>query len=210
MARIAVPPQSDFPYHVSAKSINGDWFSLPMDFVWSTMCEQLYFIESAFEVRIHAFVLMSNHFHLAISTPYANLSEAMAWFMRETSRSLTRAGNRVNQTYGGRYFRTIIDSPLYWAHVYKYIYANPLRAGIVERAEDYKYSTLRGLLGLEPLWVPLAEDTTFFSDVNGTLDWINHPVSAENWEAVRKAMRKKQFRFGKVDRKPHPLETDTL
>jgi REP element-mobilizing transposase RayT len=66
-------------------------------------------INRAYKAEIHAFVLMSNHFHLVVSFPENNMSEAMNYFMRETSRMISRDAGRINQTYGSRYFRSIIE-----------------------------------------------------------------------------------------------------
>lgn len=181
-----------------------------MEQVWEIMSEQLYFISFGFGVEVHAFVLMNNHFHLLLSTPEANLSEAMSWFMRETSRALTRAGNRMNQTYGGRHFRCVVGSHHYYLNAYKYLYANPLKAGMCSNVTDYPYSSLRGLLGLDQLAFPVVEDLTLFSDLEGTLDWLNQVPSEENWEVVRRALRRKEFGLPQIDSRPHPLEVDTL
>lgn len=178
--------------------------------VWQIMEEQLHFLDHAYNVRIQLFVLMKNHFHLVMSTPDLNLSEAMGWFMRETSRSLTRAGNRINQTYGGRYFRCVIASDHYYLNAYKYIYRNAVTAGVVTRAELYPFSTLPGLLGLHPLRIPVKEDLTLFSDVEGTLSWLAQAPSAENLESVRRALKKREFKFPTVNRYTHPLENDIM
>lgn len=85
-----------------------------------------------------------------------------------------------------------------------------MKAGLCERAEYYPYSTLSGLLGRGHLVIPVQEDQTLFSDVEGTLAWLNRVPDVENWEAVRKALRRKTFTLGQVDRNPHPLEFDTL
>jgi putative transposase len=202
--------RGEYPYNVGAKSINGDWFTLPMEEVWEIMSEQLHFIHHAFQVRIHAFVLMSNHFHLIVTTPKSNLSEAMCWFMRETSRTLTRAGNRINQTYGGRHFRSVMKSHNYYLNAYKYLYFNPVHAGMVRSVLDYPYSTLHNLLGRRRLLIPVVEDLTLFNDVTGTLNWLDRIPTQENWEAVDKAIHRKVFKFAKQNNRAHPLENDTL
>jgi putative transposase len=202
--------QSEFPYHVSARCINKDWFSISMDEVWEIMSDQLFFIHHAFQVRIHAFLLMNNHFHLIISTPLSNLDEAMAWFMRETSRTLTRAGNRINQTYGGRHFRSILKSHHYFLNAYKYLYHNPLHAKICESVLDYPYSSLPGLLGQQRLIFPVIEDTTLFTNIDETIRWLNCRPEEENWLKVTKAIRKAEFAFASKNKRPHPLEFDTL
>ena len=210
MPRSKVPLQSQFPYHIGARCINRDWFSLPMDTVWNIMSEHLHFVSHAFHLDILAFLLMHNHFHLIARTPQENLDKAMAWFMRESSRSLTREGNRINQSYCGRYFRSVLGSNHYFLHAYKYLYANPLRAGLAQRAEDYKYSTLPGLLGSEKLLIPVKDDLTLFSDIEGTLNWINWPAREEHLKAVRLALRQRKFRLAEQNRKPHFLESEML
>lgn len=210
MPRRHTVSQTEFPYHVGARSINREWFSLPMEVVWQIFCDQLYFVHHAYRVQILSFVLMSNHFHMIIRTPEGNLSDSMGWFMRETSRQLTRCGNRINQAYGGRYFRAVIDSPLYYLHAYKYIYLNPVRARLSDRAENYPYSTLSGLLGRRLLSIPIEQDETLFGDVRGTLQWLNQIPSEENWDAVSHAMYKSKFQLRMKQQKPHPLENNML
>jgi putative transposase len=207
MARNKVSMQAEFPYHVTARCINQDWFSVPLDQVWIFMSEQLYFVQRAFEVKVIAFVLMNNHFHLLIQTPSSNLDQAMRWFMRETSRSLTAAGNRDNQTYGGRYFRSILSTDLYLLHAYKYVYLNPIRAGLVDHILDYPFSSLPCVLGLRPL--PFAiHDDLLISSTAETLSWLEHIPSRENSESVRKALRRRIFQLGKIRTKLHPLEVE--
>ncbi len=208
MARSKVILQSEFPYHVNARCINREWFNLPMDLVWDIMCRQLNYIWYVHDARILAFVLMSNHWHLKLRTPNSNVSQILHHFMRETSRELTYAGNRINQTYGGRNFKTIIDSERYFGHAYKYIYLNPVKAGLAARPEDYPYSSLYGLLGKARQPFPVEEDTKLFDDVEGTLHWLNKMPSEENWKTVGQALRRKKFWLPKCNKKIHPLEMD--
>ena len=221
MARVALPVDmpraktillSDYPYHVWARCINRDWFQIPMPMVWDIMCRQLYFIKIAYNIRIYSFVLMQNHFHLLISTPEANLSDCMANFMKETSHSLTTAGNRVNNTYGQRYGRSIIKSTHYFDHVYKYIYRNPVQVGLCSRVENYPYSTLYGALGRSHLYIPIEEDIMLFEDTEMTLKWLNKGPKEEDWKTVAQAMKKMYFALpkNKNNKKGHDLEFDML
>lgn len=183
-----------------------------MDEVWEIMSRHLYLLHHAYEFRIHAFVLMSNHFHLLASTPLYNLSDGMAYFMKSTSRDLTLAGNRINLTYGNRHFRSQIPSYHYYMNSYKYIYRNPIAAGLSDAVEKYPYSTLPGLLGLRRLHIPLEKDTLLFDDVEDTLKWLNTPSPKEDWEAVGFALRKSVFKLAQdpKTRRPSHLERDLL
>lgn len=194
MARAKTILQSQFPYNISARCINREWFNLPMDQVWEIFEEELYLTHRYYNLQIHLFVLMSNHFHLIASTPDSNISQCMYGFMKNTSLRLTRAGNRINQTFAGRHFKTILQTHNYFLNAYKYNYQNPCVAKISKRVEDYKYSTLAGLLGRTKLLIPMVEDTTLFSSLDETLSWLNRPSEPEKREAVRWALKRQYFR----------------
>lgn len=212
MGRSRFENHTEFPYHVSARCINRDWFAANLDVIWEIMTRQLYFMKLAFNVRIHAFVLMSNHFHLIVRTPDANLSEAMRYFMRETSREITFISGRINQTYGSRYHRSLLSSPLYFQHAYKYVYRNPVEAKICKRVEDYPFSAIPGLLGEKWLEVPIMDDENWGSLAarEMTLTWLNSQPSQENWGHIRKALRRKSFTLPKVKGRISDLEYNAL
>lgn len=176
------------------------------------MSDYLFLIHRLYDVRIHAFVLMPNHFHLLMGTPLANLDQAMARFMRETSRYLTSESNRINLTYGQRHHRSILDSPLSFMHAYKYVYRNPVKAKLVANVEDYRFSTLNGFLGKSHQWIPVAEDKTLFEDPEGILKWLNQEPSEADWSAVRCALRKGRFELRKDEKRnlAHRLNFDML
>lgn len=203
---------SEFPYHISARSHNKEWFDLPMSDVWKTMANYLYFIHHAYKVEIYAFVLMNNHFHLIAQFPENNMSVAMNYFMRETSRVISRDAGRINQTYGGRYFKSAIMKPLYLEHVYKYVYRNPVSAGIVAKAEEYTFSTLQILLGKRSDVIPLTQSHLLEDTLkSSTLEWINAKPDLTDYEEVRKALRRPEFSLRKRSQGKfvHHLEVDS-
>ena len=184
----------DFPYHISARSHNKEWFHLPIEKIWETLSNYLYFINEAYKVEIHSFVLMDNHFHMIARFPENNMSEAMNYFMRESSRKISRDSGRLNQVYGSRYFRSLISKPHYLDHAYKYIYRNPVEAGLCERVEDYPYSTLHILLGNRNGVIPLVEDPRLDGTLlTKTLEWLNESPDKDDKEEIRKALRRNEF-----------------
>jgi putative transposase len=210
MPRRIFEVSTDNPYHVTGRCLNREWFAVPMPTVWAILCESLFLVNQSYDLQIHSFVLMGNHFHLLVSTPTGSLSHAMKYFMSQTSKILAYEANRINHIWGARFHRCEITNHHYFLNAYKYNYRNPVAANIVQKVEAYPYSTLQGLLGQGHLTIPLIEDVTLFSDVEGTLDWLNTTVTPENTEAVRKALRRKVFKFPKIDSRPHPLEIDLL
>lgn len=194
MARAKTILQSEFPYNISGRCINQEWFHLPMDVVWEIFSQELILVNLLHKLQIHSFVLMSNHFHLIASTPNANINKCMHLFMGNVSRRLTAEGNRINQTFSGRYFKTILDHQSYFMNAYKYNYRNPVHAGLTTKVEDYTYSSLHGLLGKTHLQFPVREDVTLFSNVNRTLEWLNTEPNPNKLEAVRYALKRPFFR----------------
>ncbi len=201
---------TDHPYNITGRCLNREWFAIPLDEVWNILCEYLFFVSRAFDLKIHLFLLMQNHFHLMASTPTGTISQAMQYFMAQTSRAMAKEANRINHIWGARYYRCRISSHHYYLNAYKYNYRNPVSAKLVERAEDYPFSSLHGLLGKSRLIVPVVEDVTLFSDVAGTLNWLNQESAPQDWLAVRRALRRKDFELPKIDSRPNPLEIDLL
>lgn len=203
---------TEFPYHITARCINRDWFAVDISVVWKIMTMHLSFISFAFNIRIHAFVLMNNHFHLIALAPDGNLSEAMRFFMSESGRDLRRLSTRVNCTYGTRFHRSLLSSPQYYLHAYKYLYHNPVQAGICESVEDYPYSTLSALLGKSRFDVPIYDDFNW-STIDSrslTLNWLNRKPHELQWDIVRRSLRKSAFKLPKGRRRPHELEMHRL
>jgi putative transposase len=96
-------------------------------------------------VRLYAWCLMPNHFHLLVETPEGNLSQ----FMR---RLLTRARNfnkthrLVGHVFQGRYRTVVCDKETYLLELVRYIHLNPikvLKGSLAQRPEDWPWSSHR-------------------------------------------------------------------
>lgn len=184
------------PYHLNARCINREWFGLPMDDLWSLFSDYLFLIHKLYDIEIFNFVLMPNHFHLMARFKNNNMPEAMNYFMRETSRHISFKSGRINQVYGGPYHKSCLETNIYFYHAYKYVYRNPVESGLAHKAEDYTYSTLKGLLGREKLIIPVTEDYLLFQrNTEKTLDWINKSYLRQDQNKIRRALRKSKFAF---------------
>ncbi len=196
MARKPFIPTQD-PYHVSTRCINKDWFAAPLSDVWQTMSEVLTKTQLVYSIQIHSYVLMSNHFHLIVTTPDLNLSQAMNYFLRESSRELLKRTERLNCTFTPRFFRSRIQTHQEFLKVYKYVYRNPVEAGICDQVEAYPWSTLHSLIGMSRLTIPLVKDEILFEKTEQTLKWLNEAPHPHHYHLVKKALRKPEFKFPK-------------
>jgi putative transposase len=80
-----------------------------------------------FGVRIHAYVLMENHFHLLLETPEANLSRAMQWLSVSYSVWFNRRHNRAGHLFQGRFKSVVVEDDAGWQEVARYVHLNPVR-----------------------------------------------------------------------------------
>lgn len=196
MPRAKAILQSEFPYHITSRCINREWFNIPMPVVWDIFSEELMNTHRQYNLIIHSFVLMGNHYHTLGSTPDSNISDCMRYFNSRTSDKLNREGNRINQTFAGRHFKCVLQHQSHFYNAYKYIYRNPVTAKICEKVEDYPFSSLRGVLGLETLKFPVA-DTIFSNNSVELLTWLNTQPSKDKLEALRIGLQRQVFKSAK-------------
>ena len=97
-------------------------------------------------IVLHAYVLMGNHYHLIIETPHANLSI----FMHSLNGAYTTYFNikrkRSGHLFQGRYKAFLVDKDSYLLELSRYIHLNPVNAHMVEKPEEYTYSSYRAYI----------------------------------------------------------------
>ena len=198
MPRARVQYCNENPYHVTAKSNNGDWFDIPMDYIYGIYINVLSECIKRYKIKVHAFVLMSNHFHLIITTPNSNIGEVLRYFMTETSRGISTKSQRKNHIYGGRNHKTIITEPTYYAHCLKYVLRNPVKAGLCAKIEEYKWSSMsKQHSKMKKLITPIGDSHNAYIPTykHELFDWLNTPTPKEIEEQCRKAFKRKVFEF---------------
>jgi len=94
-----------------------------------------------YDIDIYAYVLMGNHYHLLLKTHHANLSKAMQWFGTAYTRRFNVGNNRSGHLFQGRFKSFIVQNDAYLIQLSCYVHRNPLRAGIVQRLADYRWSS---------------------------------------------------------------------
>ena len=96
-----------------------------------------------FEIDIYAYVLMDNHYHLLFRTNRANLCRSMQWFGATYTKRFNLRHNRSGHLFQGRFKNMLVQNEAYLLQLSYYIHRNPLRAGMVRRLADYKWSSYR-------------------------------------------------------------------
>lgn len=95
---------------------------------------------------------MSNHYHLLVQTPEANLSRAM----RHLNGVYTQRYNKIHhcdgQLFRGRFKAILVEADSYLLELLRYIHRNLLEAGLVENLQKYTYSSHKGYLSKAKKW----------------------------------------------------------
>jgi putative transposase len=97
-------------------------------------------------IKIHCYVLMSNHYHLVIETPEANISRAMHYINSSYTTYINIKRKRSGHLFQGRFKGIVVDRDNYLAELSRYIHLNPVRAKMVQKPEEYIYSSYKAYI----------------------------------------------------------------
>ena len=113
---------------------------------------------SLFAWRLHAYVLMGNHYHLLLETPEPTLSRGMHRLNSIYSQLFNKRHQRVGHLLQGRFHAILIEKERHLLELVRYLVLNPVRAGLVDDAIDWPWSNYRATAGLRtpPPWLEVA------------------------------------------------------
>jgi REP element-mobilizing transposase RayT len=115
-------------------------------------------LESAiarYEWVCQSYCLMTNHYHLLVETPRANLPAGMRHLNGCYTQDFNRRRKRVGHLFQGRYMSVLVEKELGLLSVVRYIARNPIRAGMCERPEEWRWSSYAATIGEKaaPPWL---------------------------------------------------------
>ena len=191
MARLPRLTLPDYPHHVIQRGNNRqNIFTTAAHFEFFLALLQAQ--SRQWEVAVHAYVLMNNHFHL-LATPLAD-NQGLPRMMQAVGRSYVRYFNDLTERSGtlweGRYRSTLIQTELYFLACQAYIDLNPVRAGITPKAEDYPWSSHAHYIGLRtdklitPHALVWALGNTPFAREAAYAELVHQGVSASQQRAL--------------------------
>ena len=110
------------------------------------------------EWRCWAWCLMTNHYHLVVETPQANLGRGMRQLNGVYSQAFNRIHGRVGHLFQGRYKAILVEREAHLLEVCRYVVRNPVRAGLVAEPGAWPWSSYRATAGgaAAPDWLEIA------------------------------------------------------
>ena len=155
--QMARPLRLEFPgavYHVTSRGdrqediYGGDDDRKAFLDILGEVCERYNWV-------CYAYCLMSNHYHLIIETPDANLSKGMRQLNGVYTQLFNRSYSRVGHVFQGRYKAIHVDRDNYLLELLRYVVLNPVRARMVRSAANWPWSSYRSTCGEgeQPTWL---------------------------------------------------------
>jgi REP element-mobilizing transposase RayT len=154
--------------------------------------EVLAHVVARFHLRLHAYCLMDNHYHLVLETPEANLSQAMRQLNGVYTQAFNRRHGRVGHVLQGRFKAIVVDRDSYLLELCRYVVLNPVRATMTRTPDTYPWSSYQATAGLAPRPSCL------------TVDWLLAQFGRQRAAAQRK------YRAFVADGMGHPSPWDEV
>ena len=124
-------------YHVMSHGTGDLWlYKTPEDF--QDFLELLLDVKNKYKFDFQTLILMLNHYHFQVETPFANLSKGMNYFNGELAKRYNKRYKRKGAVFRSRYKAILIDRDNYYRNVYRYINQNALRIKITDKVEKYQ------------------------------------------------------------------------
>jgi len=185
MPRTARASQAGFCYHVLNRgNARRTVFHKHGDF--AAFCKLLTQATERTPMRLLAYCLLPNHFHLALwPLQDGDLSAYMGWLLTAHVRRYHRHYHSSGHVWQGRFRAFPIQEDHHLLTVLRYIERNPVRARLVKRAEDWVWSSAR-----QPSATPPALDPGPVLRRDNWLEYVNEPQTEAEVEQLRENVRR--------------------
>ena len=152
-------------YHVFNRGVN------KQDIFWDDYDKQLFLrilgrVRELFSLKILAYCLMNNHYHLFIHTQLKNLDKAMQMLQAQYVQYVNMRHVRVGPMYQSRYQSRVIENDSYELWIVRYLHRNPVEVGISSDCAAYNWSSYRSFLNPEeaPRWLEVGSVLKLFHE----------------------------------------------
>ncbi len=199
MGRVVVVP--NYPHHIVQRGHN--WqvvFAEPADceYYLGTLAEY----KAEYQVQVYGFCLMTNHVHLVLAPGerVAGLGQLMKRLAGRQTRYTNRQERRSGTLWESRYKSSPIQTEAYLLACCRYAELNPVRARMVRRPEEYRWSSYGQRAGVAKEFTWLDTDPCYES-LGDTLqvrasryaEFVRSAIPPGEWEVIRSALQRGQL-----------------
>lgn len=197
MARYARQTIADIPYHIINRGNNHQAIFFRTE-DYEFFLHSIEIAKEKYPSKIYSFILMPNHVHLLLEP--VGEGQNLAYFMKHISQKHAQYINKHNERTGtlweGRFKSSPVSTDRYLLACSRYIEMNCIRAGIVKKPEEYKFSSYRAKVGLkkiewldyDPLYLDLGK--TENERQNKYRNWIYESIPKDEWDMIRQTIKK--------------------
>lgn len=135
-------------YHIIQRGVN-------QQNIFGEVDDYVYFLKTLAEIKkemlfkVYLYVLLANHYHLTVEASKNHISEIMHAINSSYAIRFNKKYQRTGHLFQGRFKGILIDKENYLLELSRYIHLNPVKAGLVNRPEDYIWSSYRYYIGKE-------------------------------------------------------------
>lgn len=200
MPRMGRVMLANYPHHVVQRGHNRQVvFAELRDYDWylATLAE----FKSVFGVKVYAYCLMTNHVHLLLAPgeDVAGLGRLMKRLAGRQTRYHNGLEGRTGTLWESRYKSSPVDTDDYLLACIRYIELNPVRARMMDRPEEYRWSSARHHLGIErcdwldddPCYDSLGEDVGLRQE--RYREFLAGAIPEGEWSLIREAVQRGQL-----------------
>ena len=169
MARVARLVSDSGYYHVMARGNN-------KEMIFKNPSEKQYYLdelEQAIEegsLTLLSYCIMDNHIHLLINSDIDSMADAFRRINLKFALRYNKKYKQAGHVFQGRYKSEVVNTDQYLLSVIRYIHNNPVKAGIVFKAENYKWSSYRDYLNNGNSLVDSNEKEMIMNMLGGSID----------------------------------------
>ena len=156
-----------------------------------------------YQIRVHGFCLMPNHYHLMVQSVRGNLSAAMKHVGEGYSQVVNKKMGWDGSVFRGRFKNQVVSSDEHWLYLLAYLHLNPVRGRLVLKPEQAIWTSHKAYLGSAPHqnWVTTTELVEYLGDAAGYAAFIKE---------VKEGSRPEPSGFGSVLFGGHERNSDQL
>ena len=153
----------------------------------------------AYQVILHDYCLMSNHFHLLIETSLENISLLMKHINSNYAIYANKKQNRSGHFWQGRFYSRYITNDEYYYTLIRYIEQNPINAKIVKKVGEYPWS-LGAVIANNNIPIPCTKHSRLLEELKyeNIQDVIGVKLNSKELEILEKIQKQKSISLDKI------------